>query len=239
MTDRGGEREADFRDRNPIDERGTPARVLAGRVGDVRASRISISEVVRPPRAGEPRSRRRRSPSRQVATSSVRASGRARRRPRSATPRGVGGRVEASRALADDSDSSASDASRRVAGIAARGRVLGRAGRVGHASTLGRTRRRTFRAENLSRRTDERRSRRAFVTSSLPLETREGTARVSCFLNLDFLFHVEHMRRTARRMIGARAKELRERITLRDRGEGTRVSRSLLVQQGHRVSALS
>ena len=90
-----------------------------------------------------------------------------------------------------------------------------------------------------SRRTDERRARRAFVTSTLPLETREGTARVSCFLNLDFLFHVEHMRRTARRMIGARAKELRERITLRDRGEGTRVSRSLLVQQGHRVSALS
>jgi len=41
------------------------------------------------------------------------------------------------------------------------------------------------------------------VPSTSPLETREGTARVSCFLNLDFLFHVEHIYASHRsRLIG-------------------------------------
>ena len=228
MTDRGGEREGT----SEIEIRSTnagPRRVLAGLSGVLRV-RISISESLLAAawwglRGGGPERQSRR-----------RRRARAGRRPALATER-VGGRVHRV-ALADDSDRPRR--TRRAASRGTpRGRVLGRPdesdGSTGTDFWDG-----LFPIRKLlSRRTDERRSRRAFVTSSLPLETREGTARVSCFLNLDFLFHVEHMRRTARRMIGARAKELRERITLRDRGEGTRVSRSLLVQQGHRVSALS
>ena len=137
----GSRRRAEGRsDRRPIDERKTPARVLAGRVGDVlrvgfRSRKSLLARRARAPAGGGPEP-----PSRDVG---VRASGRA---PAAAlaTPRGVGGRVHrvarARRRLGLV----------RVGRVAARrggrraGRVLGRAGRVGQLRLLGRTFRTDF-----------------------------------------------------------------------------------------------
>ena len=116
VTDRGGERKD-----GPIDVRSTNARPPPVFSPDASAtfseSDFDLGSPFSPAARGLPPAA---VPSRQVATSASALPGGPRRRPLSRPREGSAVGSIVSRALADDSDSSASDASRRVAGDAAR-----------------------------------------------------------------------------------------------------------------------